>query len=174
MVYIFDPLTGKPAAVPNDNHVNPGYNYYFLADPSLPFNATTNPYIGTLGTAEGSDPNSLRTPPQTLVSVHVEATLTPHLTASLDVLNLFGNGSPTQMQGNPYLIGPPGYAGGNPLYAIAYQTAAGFTQPYLLGNGTPTNDGVHQAVPWQYGTGGYVPQSYPLARSVRFSLRYRL
>ncbi len=173
MIYRFDPATNKPVQVPNDNFVNPGYNYYFLANPALPFNAATNPYIGSLGTPEGPDPNSLRGPVQTLVSLHLEGDITPRLTAMLDIANLFATSTPTALQGNPYLIGPPGYAGNNPLYAAAYQNVAGFAQPYVLGNGVPTNDGVHQAVPWQYGTGGYVPQGYPLARSFTFSLRYR-
>ena len=90
----------------------------------------------------------------------------------IDIGNLFGTSTPTAYQGNPYLIGPPGYTGGNPLYAAAYQNATGFAAPYALGNGIPTNDGVHQAVPWNYGTTGYVPQGYPLARTVQFSLRY--
>jgi hypothetical protein len=92
----------------------------------------------------------------------------------VDVVNLLGNFSPTAYQGNPYLIGPPGYAGGNPLYAVAYQNAAGTAQPYTLGNGVPTSDGVTQAVPWTYGRSGYVPQSYPLGRSVQIRLRYRI
>ena len=53
MAWEFDPVTGKPIQVPNDNYVNPGANYYFLKDPSQPFNAATNPYIGNLGTNEG-------------------------------------------------------------------------------------------------------------------------
>jgi hypothetical protein len=174
MVYTFDPVTGKPVQVPNDNFVNPGFNYYFLTDPSLPYNATTNPYIGSLGTPEGNDPNTLRAPGQTLVSLHVEGDITRRLTVIFDVVNLFATSTPTGLQGNPYLIGPPGYTGGNPLYATAYQNAAGFAQPYVLGNGVPTNDGVTQGVPWQYGTAGYVPQGYPLARTFQISLRYRL
>jgi len=63
---------GTPVAVPNDNHVNPGYSYYFLRDPAQPFDAVTNPYTGSLGTPEGADPNTLRTPPQMLVSLHLE------------------------------------------------------------------------------------------------------
>ena len=173
-VWIFNPVTHQPEQVPNDNNVNPGYNYYFLANPALPYNAVTNPYIGTLGTPEGPNPNTLRSPPQLLVSLHVEADVTPRLTAVLDVANLLGTATPTALQSNPYLIGPPGYAGGNPLYGAAYANDAGFSQPYDLGNGVPTNDGVNPAVPWTYGTAGYVPQSYPLARSIRFSLRYRL
>jgi hypothetical protein len=173
MIYQFNPVTNKPVQVPNDNYVNPGYNYYFLSNPALPFNAATNPYIGSLGTPEGPDPNSLRGPVQTLVSVHIEGDITPRLTAVLDIANVFATNTPTGLQGNPYLIGPPGYAGNNSLYAAAYQNAAGFAQPYVLGNGVPTNDGVHQAVPWQYGTAGYVPQGYPLARTFMFGLRYR-
>ena len=48
------------------------------------------------------------------------------------------------------------------------------TTPYTLGNGIPTNDGVTQSVPWTYGTSGYIPQSYPLARTVQLRLRYRM
>jgi hypothetical protein len=33
----------EPIQVPNDNYVNPGANYYFLANPSEPFNAVTTP-----------------------------------------------------------------------------------------------------------------------------------
>ena len=172
LAWTFDPATGKPIQVPNDNYVNPGYSYYFLRDPSMPFDAATNPYIGSLGTPEGPDPNSLRSTPQLLVSLHIEGDLTKRLSASIDIANLFATSTPTAYQGNPYLIGPPGYTGGNPLYGAAYQSVAGLTNPYLLGNGIPTNDGVHQAVPWNYGTAGYVPQSYPLARTVQFSLRY--
>jgi hypothetical protein len=56
------------------------------------------------------------------------------------------------MQGNPYLVGPPG----------------------TPGNGVPTSGGVTPAVPWQYGTAGYVSQGYPLARTFQVGLRYRL
>jgi len=185
MVYEFDPVTGKPIQVPNDNYVNPGANYYFLKNPSQPFNAVTNPYIGNLGTNEGNDPNTLRSTPQILVNLHVEGDLTPRLTAILDVANLFGNFAPTAYQNNPYLIGPPGYKGGNATYAACYgQILAGKvpcspglpagTTPYALGNGVPTNDGVTQSVPWAYGTAAYVPQSYPLGRTLQLRLRYRL
>ena len=51
--------------------------------------------------------------------------------------------------------------------------ALGSGNPYLLGNGVPTNDGQTQAVPWNYGTAGYVPQGYPLARTFEVKLRYR-
>lgn len=174
LAWVFEPVTNKPERVPNDNFVNPGANYYFLKDPSRPFNASTNPYIGNLGTAEGDDPNTLRSPPQTLVNLHLEGDLTPRLTVVVDVENLLGNFSPSAYQSNPYLIGPPGYAGGNPLYGAYYQGVAGSVKPYALGNGVPTNDGVTQAVPWSYGRAGYVPQSYPLGRSIEVRLRYRL
>jgi len=185
MVYEFSPVTGKPIQVPNDNYVNPGANYYFLQDPSKPFNAATNPYIGNLGTNEGNDPNTLRSTPQITVNLHVEKDFTPRLTAMLDVANLFGNFAPTAYQNNPYLIGPPGYKGGNPTYASCYgQVLAGTvpcasglpagTTPYTLGNGAPTNNGVTQSVPWNYGTDAYIPQSYPLGRTVQIRLRYRL
>ncbi len=183
MAWIFDPVTGKPVQVPNDNYVNPGANYYFLADPSQPYNAATNPYIGNLGTNEGNDPNTLRSTPQISVNLHIEGDITPRLTAILDVANAFGNFSPTAYQSNPYLIGPPGYAGGNAAYAACYgQILAGQvpcssglpagTTPYTLGNGVPTNDGVTQSVPWTYGTSAYIPQSYPLGRTLQLRLRY--
>jgi hypothetical protein len=187
MAWIFDPNTGKPVQVPNDNFVNPGENYYFLADPSQPFNATTNPYIANLGTPEGNDPNTLRTPPQTLVNLHIEGDITPRLTLMLDVVNLFATSSATAYQVNPYLIGPPGYKGGNANYQCAYgQVLAGGVNvacngtvpagvnPYTLGNGIPTNDGMTQSVPWSYGTTGYIPQSFPLARTFQLRLRYRM
>jgi len=185
MAWIFSPVTGKPIGVPNDNYVNPGANYYFLENPSLPFNAATNPYIGNLGTNEGNDPNTLRSMPQLLVNLHLEHDVTPRMTLIVDVVNLFGTSSPTAYQVNPYLIGPPGYKGGNATYAACYgQILAGNvpcapglpagTTPYTLGNGIPTNDGVTQSVPWTYGTSGYIPQSYPLARTVQLRLRYRM
>jgi hypothetical protein len=173
-VYIFDPVTNKPELVPNDNFVNPGYNYYFLRDPSMAFNAATNPYIGNLGTPEGSDPNTLRTMPQILVNLHVEGDLSPRASLIVDVSNLFGEFAATAYQGNAYLIGPPGYAGGNPTYAAAYQGVTGFANPYTLGNGVPTNDGVHAIVPWSYGRGGYIPQSYPNGRTIELRLKYRM
>jgi hypothetical protein len=173
-VWVFNPVTNKPELVPNDNYWNPGYNYYFLRDPSMPFNATTNPYIGNLGTNEGSDPNTLRGPSQFLANLHMEGDLSKRATIVVDIANVFGQFAPTAYQGNPYLIGPPGYAGGNPLYEAAYQAVTGFAAPYSLGNGVPTNDGVHAVVPWSYGRAGYVPQSYPLGRSVELRLRYRM
>jgi Carboxypeptidase regulatory-like domain len=173
-VWIFNPTTNKPEEVPNDNYYDPGYNYYFLANPSEPYNAVTNPYIGNLGTPEGDTPNTLHSPPETFVNLHVEDDFSPHWTAILDVVNLFGNFAPTSYQGNPYLIGPPGYAGGNPLYGAAYEAAGGYTEPYTLGNGVPTNNGQTQSVPWTYGRAGYVPQNYPLGRSVELRLRYRM
>jgi hypothetical protein len=183
--WIFSPVTGKPIEVPNDNYVNPGENYYFLANPSEPFSAVTNPYIGNLGTNEGNDPNTLRSMPQFLVNFRIEKDLTPRLTIILDVANLFNNIAPTAYQVNPYLIGPPGYKGGKTIYSNCYgQILAGNvpcspglpagTTPYTLGNGIPTNDGVTQSVPWNYGTTGYTPQSYPLGRTVQVRLRYRL
>ncbi len=173
--WVFDAVTGKPEQVPNDNFINPGYNYYFLKNPSLPFSAATNPYIGTLGTSEGSDPNTLRTTPQMLVSLHLEGDITRRLTAFVDVFNLLGVTTPTQVQGNPYLIGPPGYTGsvaGSP-YATYYGQQIGGGQ-YTLGNGVPTNDGKTQALPWSYGRAAYVPEGYPMARSVQLGLRYKL
>jgi hypothetical protein len=184
-VFVFDPVTEKPVQVANDNYVNPGANYYFLQDPSQPFNALTNPYIGNLGTNEGDDANTLRSTPQISVNLHVEGDINPRLTAIFDVANVFGNSSPTAYQNNPYLIGPPGYTGGNATYAACYgQILAGTapcapglpagTTPYTLGNGVPTNDGVTQSVPWTYGTGGYIAQSHPLARTLQLRLRYRI
>jgi hypothetical protein len=185
MVWIFDPVTGKPVQVPNDNYVNPGANYYFLQNPSEPYNALTNPYIGNLGTDEGNGPNTLRSTPQTYVNLRIEGDVAPRLTLILDVANVLGNVSATAYQSNPYLIGPPGYKGGNPAYAACYgQILAGAVPcapglpagvtPYVLGNGVPTNDGVTQSVPWTYGPGAYVPQSYPLGRTMQLRLRYQL
>lgn len=151
MAWSFD-SSGKPVQVPNDDNINPGFNYYFLRDPSLPYDPATNPIVSSLGTPEGSDPNTLRTPPQLLVSLHVEHDLARRATLMLDVSNLFGTASPTQYQGNPYLYGPPG----DPR------------------NGIPTNDGVTQALPWTYGTAGYVPMSYPGARTLSLRLRLTL
>ncbi|HTU70747.1 MAG TPA: TonB-dependent receptor [Candidatus Baltobacteraceae bacterium] len=174
MVWVFNPATGKPEEVPNDNYYDPGYNYYFLENPAEPYNATSNPYIGSLGTAEADFPNSLHSPPETFVNLHLEYDLTPRWTAVVDVVNLLNNDAPTSYQGNPYLIGAPGYAGGNPLYAAAYEAAGGYSVPYTLGNGVPTNDGQTQAVPWTYGRAGYVPQNWPMGRTVQFRLRLRL
>jgi hypothetical protein len=170
-VWIFDPITKRPVQVPNDNYVNPGYNYYFLRDPSQPY-GPGNPHIGTLGTPEGNDPNTLRSVPQLLASLHVRGRIGRSTTLVLDALNLLGTASPTQYQGNPYLIGPPGYSGGDPLYGAAYGKY--FNGPYALGNGVPTNDGRTPAVPWRYGTGGYVPSSYPNARALYLRLQQQL
>lgn len=167
-------VNGQPKEVPNDNYVDPGFNYYFLRNPALPYNAATNPYIGTLGTADGGDPNSLHSAPQTLANLHVEESLTSSLAVTLDVVNIFGTASPTAYQVNPYLIGPPGYKGGNPLYAAYYQTVIGSTVPYILGNGVPTNNGLTPAVPWSYGRSAYVPQDYPLARTVQLGARWQV
>lgn len=184
MAWIFNPTTGKPQQVPNDNYYDPGYNYYFLYNPACPLNqapnasgacvAGYNPYIGNLGTPEAGFPNSLHSPGETFVNLHVEGDVTPHITLIVDVVNLLNNVAPTSYQGNPYLIGPPGYAGGNPLYAAAYEAAGGYSVPYTLGNGVPTNDGQTQAVPWTYGRAGYVPQNWPMGRTVQLRLRVRL
>ena len=75
----------KPEQVPNDNYVNPGYNYYFLENPSLPYNAATNPYIATSrNQRRRAIQTRLRTMPQTFVSLHVEGDVTARLTAILD------------------------------------------------------------------------------------------
>ncbi|MFY9738851.1 MAG: TonB-dependent receptor [Candidatus Cybelea sp.] len=171
---VWEIVNGTPEQVPNDNYVNPGYNYYFLKNPALPFNAATNPYIANLGTGEGADPNTLHSVPQTLVSLHLEDDLSPRVTAMLDVVNLLATATPTQLQGNPYLVGPPGYTGGNPFYEKAYGAQYCKKCLYTLGNGIPTNDGESPAVPWQYGLGGYVPEAYPMARTALIRLRFRL
>ncbi len=169
MAWVFGP-NGRPTQVPNDNNLNPGYNYYFLQNPSMPYNPATNPIVASVGTPEGNDPNTLRTAPQTLVGLHVEGDLSRRVTLILDVSNLFGTATPTQFQGNPYLIGPPGYKGGNAATAAWYgQQLNG--NPYTLGNGIPTNDGAAQSLPWTYGTAAYVPMSYPGARTVSLRLR---
>lgn len=179
MAWIFD-ANGTPRQVPNDNHVNPGYNYYFLRDPSQPFDAVTNPYVTSLGTPEGADPNTLRSTPKLLLSLRASVPLSERITAEIEIANALGTATPTQLQGNPYLIGPPGYTGGNSLYACYFgmvfsgSDSCGSGATYALGNGIPTNDGHTAAVPWSYGTAGYVPSSYPEARSVYVRLSLRL
>jgi hypothetical protein len=167
--WIYDPNTGKPVQVLNDNHVNPGASYYFLRDPSLAYDPATNPIVSSLGTPEGDDPNTLRSNPLLLASLHIEAPLSKRVTLALDVANLFGTTTPTQLQGNPYMIGPPGYTGGNAAYAAWFGQQLGGGS-YTLGNGVPTNNGTTPVLPWQYGTGPYVPASYPEARSVYLRL----
>ena len=100
--WAFD-ASGKPVQIPNDDHVNPGFNYYFLRDASRPYDPVANPIVASLGTPEGADPNTLRTTPQLLAGLHVENDLSRRATVILDVSNLFGTASPTQYQGNPYL-----------------------------------------------------------------------
>ncbi|GAC1311473.1 MAG: hypothetical protein NVS2B3_02950 [Vulcanimicrobiaceae bacterium] len=176
-VYTFGP-DGGAVRVPNDNHTNPGFNYYFLADPSKPFDASTNGYVGTLGTPEGDDPNTLRSRPQLLASLRLRAELGRSTSLVVDVVNLFANANPTQVQGNPYLVGPPGYAGGTYASSLCTQLGGGptcaTTAPYALGNGVPTRDGRTPALPFAYGTAGYVPSSYANARAVYLRLQQRL
>ena len=177
-VFAFDPITHKPVKLANDNFINPGFNYYFLTDPSRPFDAATNPYIATLGTREGDDPNTLRSQPQLLASLRIKASLGRGTTLVIDVENLLANARPTQIQGNPYLIGPPGYAGGAYGASLCGTLGSGATcattQPYTLGNGVPTRDGQHPALPYTYGTAGYLPSSYPNARAIYVRLAQRL
>jgi hypothetical protein len=104
----------------------------------------------------------------------VETPLSQRASVILDLSNVLGTGSPTQLVGNPYLIGPPGYTGGNALYESYYGKIFGAGAPYTLGNGVPTNDGRTAAVPWSYGTGAYVPSSYPQARSAEIYIRWQL
>jgi Carboxypeptidase regulatory-like domain len=171
-VWVYD-ASGKPTQTMNDNHVNPGANYYFLRDPGQAYDPVTNPVVASLGTPEGDDPNTLRSTPHLSASVHLETPLSRRVLLSLDVTNLFGTSTPTQLQSNPYLIGPPGYTGGNAAYAAWYGAKFNGT-PYALGNGVPTNDGLAPIVPWTYGTAGYVPSSYPEARSVYLQLRVQI
>jgi hypothetical protein len=169
MVYVFGP-DGAPLRVPNDDHVNPGVAYWFLRDPAQPFDPAGNPYIGSMRTNEGDDPNTLRSTPQILVSLRVLHQLNKRATLVLDATNLFAFSRPTQAMSNPYLIGPPGYAGGDPARASWYGAALN-GDPYTLGNGVPTNNGSTPSLPWTYGRDGYVPSSYPEARSVRLTLQ---
>ncbi len=168
------PLTLKADTVHGQSSSASQFAYNQLNAAAVAAGRLFPPYIGNLGTPEGADPNSLHAPGQTLVSLHIEGDIMKRLTASVDVTNLFATASPTAYQRNPYLIGPPGYTGNDALYARAYEHAAGSAQPYVLGNGVATDDGVHPSVPWTYGTAGYVPQGFPLARTVQFSLRYQL
>lgn len=177
-VYVFDPTTHRPVRAKNDNFINPGFNYYFLTDPARPFDAVSNPYLATLGTPEGDDPNTLRSTPELLASLRIRAELGHATSLVLDVVNLFANAAPTQIQGNPYLVGPPGYAGGS--YGAGFCSQLGgpancaTDHPYTLGNGVPTRDGRTQALPYTYGTAGYIPSSYPNARAVYLRLEQRL
>jgi hypothetical protein len=174
---------GQPMTVNNDNFYNPGASYYFLRDPALPFNAVTNPYIANLGTPEGSSPGTLRSNPRTFVGLHIEHQFTSRLTLHVDVTNLLNFQGPIENLNNPYAIGPPGYTGGNPLYAAYYSKL--FSQligqyrglPYILGNGIPTVDGYHPEFsdPGEnYGTGPYVGASFPYRRQVVIGLSYAL
>ncbi|HXN09589.1 MAG TPA: hypothetical protein VN860_07985, partial [Candidatus Acidoferrales bacterium] len=177
--------TGTPSPVLNDNNVNPGYNYYFLRDPSLPYcphpsgcaGATGfNPLIGNQGTPEGNDPFTLRSPPALFVALHINAQLTRQVSASLGATNLLNHISPTQYEGNPWLIGAPGYTGSpscGTAYAKYYGGAAGVGSGcYTLGNGIPTFNGQTPAVPWSYGTQGYVPTSWPAPQNVYLRLEW--
>ena len=176
---------GKPSAVLNDNNVNPGYNYYFLRNPALPYcpqplgcagGTRFNPITGNLGTPEGNDPFTLRSPPALYVALHINAQLTRSVSASLGVTNLLNHTNPSQYEGNPWLIGPPGYAGSpgcSSAYAKYYGGAAGIGSGcYTLGNGIPTLNGQTPAVPWTYGTQGYVPTSWPAPQSVYLRLEW--
>ena len=53
MVYITKPTTGAPELVPNDNYVNPGYNYYFLKNPALPVQRLDQPVHCDAGNERG-------------------------------------------------------------------------------------------------------------------------
>jgi len=175
-LYITDPVTGKPTLVNNDNHVNPGYAYYFLKDPAQPHRAT-NPYTADLGTGEGSDPQSLRAAPRTFVSLHIAHELSRHVTLSLDGTNLLNFTGPIELLSNGYAPGPPGYKGGDPLIAAWMQTTYGKlgsyrNLPYILGNGIPTVDGYHPEFgpQFNYGTGPYVTAALPYRRTIKLTL----
>ena len=176
---------GAPRQVLNDNNLNPGTNYYFLRDPSKPYcplnvgcngGTTYNPLIGSLQTPEGNDPFTLRSAPALLLSLHMAATLTAHLSVAFDVTNLLDHIAPIQHSTNPWLIGPPGY-GGSPNcatpYAQWYGGASGINSGcYTLGNGVPTMNGQTRAMPWTYGTDGYIPVSYPAPRTIYLRLSW--
>jgi hypothetical protein len=175
--------SGQPTIVNNDNFYNPGASYYFLRNPAQPFNAATNPYIANLGTPEGAFPGTLRSNPRTFVGLRIEHQFNSRLTLHVDVTNLLNFQGPIQNLNNPYMIGPPGYTGGNPLYAAYY--AKLFSQliaqyrglPYILGNGIPTLDGYHPEFSnpaENYGTGPYVGASFPYRRQVVIGLSYAL
>ncbi|MDQ6824482.1 MAG: hypothetical protein M3007_03340, partial [Candidatus Eremiobacteraeota bacterium] len=129
-----------------------------------------------LQTSEGNDPFTLRSAPALLLSLHVSATLTAHLSVAFDVTNLLDHITPIQHSTNPWLIGPPGY-GGSPNcatpYAQWYGGPSGINSGcYTLGNGVPTMNGQTKAMPWTYGTDGYIPISYPAPRTVYFQLSW--
>lgn len=164
----------------NDNHVNPGYAYYFLQDPSLPFHAKTNPYVANLGTPEGDEPQTLRLAPRTFVSLHAEHVLSKRVKLSLDATNLLNFTGPIELISNPYMPGPPGYKGGDPKIAawMAQQWSQNLGQyrgrylPYMLGNGIPTIDGYHPEFgpQFNYGTGPYVTAALPYRRQIQLTL----
>jgi len=175
-LYIADPVTGQPTLVNNDNHVNPGYAYSFLKDPSQPHSAT-NPYTADLGTGEGSDPQSLRAAPRTFVSLHITHQLSRHMSLSLDGSNLLNFTGPIELLSNGYAPGPPGYKGGDPLIAAWMQTTYGKLGsyrklPYILGNGVPTVDGYHPEFgpQFNYGTGPYVTAALPYRRQIKLTV----
>lgn len=180
-VWVLD-ANGNAVHVNNDNHVNAGYAYYFLQNPALPYNATTNPYIANLGTPEGDTPYTLHTPPRTFVSLQIDQHVNSRWKASLTVNNLLNFTKPVQYISNPYMPGPPGYTGGNAQIAtwMGQQWGTGLAQyrglPYILGNGIPTLDGYHPEFgpQFNYGTGPYVSAALPYGRTALFTLTYSL
>lgn len=180
-VWIFG-SNGQPIQVNNDNHVNPGYAYYFLQNPALQYDSDTNPYIADLGTPEGNTPYTLHAPPRTFVGVRVDQKLTNRFKVTLVVNNLLNFTKPVQYISNPYMPGPPGYEGGNPLIASwmgqQWGTALGQYRglPYELGNGIPTLDGYHPEFgpQFNYGTSPYVAGAFPYRRSMLLTVSYDL
>ena len=169
---------GSYAFVNNDNHVNPGYAYYFLKNPAQPFDATSNPYTASINNTEGDNPQTARLAPRTFLSLHIEHRISKRISLSLDGTNLLNFTGPIELLSNGYAPGPPGYTGGDPL--IAAWMSQQFSQrlgqyrglPYILGNGIPTIDGYHpQFGPqFNYGTGPYVTAALPYRRTINLTM----
>jgi hypothetical protein len=173
---------GQPVQVDNDNHVNPGYAYYFLQNPALSYNPLTNPYVANLGSPEGNTPYTLHAPPRTFIGLRVEQQMTVHWKATLVVNNVLNFTKAVQYISNPYMPGPPGYRGGNSAIASwmgqQWGTALGQYRglPYILGNGIPTVDGYHPEFgpQFNYGTGPYVAGAVPYGRTVLLTMTFDL
>ncbi len=175
----------RPTQVLNDNNVDPGFNYYFLRDPAHPYcplpsgcagGTPFNPFIGNLGTPEGDDPYSLTSAPALLLSLHAAVHLSDRAQLQLEATNLLDYVKPNELFGNPWLIGPPGYAG-SPDCGTAYAKYYGGDNGvgsgcYTLGNGVPTSDGRTRSLPWTYGRDAYVPASYPAPRTIYLRLTW--
>ena len=156
---VWERIRGVPTQVQNDNYALPGYNYYFLENPSLPFNARTNPYIATLGRQRGRrSQHAAYDAADAGVVTFNSNDLSPHVTVLFDVSNLLGVATPTQLQRNPDRSGRRDIWGKSLLRTGVWSAVLQEVSLYA-GNGIPTNDGRYPAVPWAMGNGGIRPRS---------------